>query len=151
MSRSKRRTMPPRSNACWQSPASALRGLDRKSTRLNSSHGYISYAVFCLKQKDEDVGAADRLEVAAVRLAVRERLELDRAQLDADLLGDAVRGVRMAPPGEAHKPLLRPALEPVARFRMNMLGHRLQPREARQLSRRHRLPALHARRPILPW
>src|SRR5256884_586555 len=25
-----------------------LRGLDRKSTRLNSSHGYISYAVFCL-------------------------------------------------------------------------------------------------------
>src|SRR5687768_18215586 len=26
--------------------------LDRKSTRLNSSHGYISYAVFCLKTKD---------------------------------------------------------------------------------------------------
>src|SRR5687768_18333405 len=25
--------------------------IDRKSTRLNSSHGYISYAVFCLKQK----------------------------------------------------------------------------------------------------
>src|SRR2546429_5229043 len=25
--------------------------LDRKSTRLNSSHGYISYAVFCLKTK----------------------------------------------------------------------------------------------------
>src|SRR2546422_4040298 len=28
----------------------ALEG-DRKSTRLNSSHGYISYAVFCLKKK----------------------------------------------------------------------------------------------------
>src|SRR2546422_5239837 len=28
----------------------ALRA-DRKSTRLNSSHGYISYAVFCLKKK----------------------------------------------------------------------------------------------------
>src|SRR2546422_11750918 len=28
----------------------ARRG-DRKSTRLNSSHGYISYAVFCLKKK----------------------------------------------------------------------------------------------------
>src|SRR5687768_17771901 len=28
----------------------AARG-DRKSTRLNSSHGYISYAVFCLKKK----------------------------------------------------------------------------------------------------
>src|SRR5687768_18206346 len=29
----------------------ALRIEDRKSTRLNSSHGYISYAVFCLKKK----------------------------------------------------------------------------------------------------
>src|SRR2546422_4296381 len=28
-----------------------LRRIDRKSTRLNSSHGYISYAVFCLKKK----------------------------------------------------------------------------------------------------
>src|SRR2546422_2780147 len=28
-----------------------LRTRDRKSTRLNSSHGYISYAVFCLKKK----------------------------------------------------------------------------------------------------
>src|SRR2546429_5083808 len=28
-----------------------FRGGDRKSTRLNSSHGYISYAVFCLKKK----------------------------------------------------------------------------------------------------
>src|SRR5687768_17992670 len=27
---------------------------DRKSTRLNSSHGYISYAVFCLKKKKQD-------------------------------------------------------------------------------------------------
>src|SRR3989449_2105506 len=33
--------------------APALRAVarDRKSTRLNSSHGYISYAVFCLKKK----------------------------------------------------------------------------------------------------
>src|SRR2546429_2914132 len=31
-------------------PAAAL-PIDRKSTRLNSSHGYISYAVFCLKKK----------------------------------------------------------------------------------------------------
>src|SRR3712207_7059082 len=29
-----------------------LRGGDRKSTRLNSSHANISYAVFCLKNKD---------------------------------------------------------------------------------------------------
>src|SRR5687768_18277598 len=32
-----------------QSPDEAA---DRKSTRLNSSHGYISYAVFCLKKKN---------------------------------------------------------------------------------------------------
>src|SRR2546422_5468479 len=28
--------------------------IDRKSTRLNSSHGYISYAVFCLKKKNKN-------------------------------------------------------------------------------------------------
>src|SRR3712207_8257316 len=31
------------------------RGLDRKSTRLNSSHANISYAVFCLKKKNNFV------------------------------------------------------------------------------------------------
>src|SRR5205809_2431157 len=34
--------------ACWKVCWS-----DRKSTRLNSSHGYISYAVFCLKKKKQ--------------------------------------------------------------------------------------------------
>src|SRR2546422_4393578 len=38
----------------WARPTSQ----DRKSTRLNSSHGYISYAVFCLKKKKvKTVGA----------------------------------------------------------------------------------------------
>src|SRR2546422_5188044 len=32
-------------------PSPGTTNLDRKSTRLNSSHGYISYAVFCLKKK----------------------------------------------------------------------------------------------------
>src|SRR2546422_4128548 len=33
---------------------------DRKSTRLNSSHGYISYAVFCLKKKkNKSIGTWD--------------------------------------------------------------------------------------------
>src|SRR2546422_2574795 len=36
-------------------PGTAL--LDRKSTRLNSSHGYISYAVFCLKKKKRNDGS----------------------------------------------------------------------------------------------
>src|SRR2546422_6732576 len=34
-------------------PCQAFGHLDRKSTRLNSSHGYISYAVFCLKKKNK--------------------------------------------------------------------------------------------------
>src|SRR2546430_6263443 len=40
--------------AVAQSGAAALR--DRKSTRLNSSHSQISYAVFCLKKKKSDTG-----------------------------------------------------------------------------------------------
>src|SRR3712207_8025366 len=35
-----------------EQPAQARTGEDRKSTRLNSSHANISYAVFCLKKKN---------------------------------------------------------------------------------------------------
>src|SRR2546422_6565357 len=35
----------------WTTDSWRLLWKDRKSTRLNSSHGYISYAVFCLKKK----------------------------------------------------------------------------------------------------
>src|SRR2546429_4274594 len=38
-----------------------MAALDRKSTRLNSSHGYISYAVFCLKKKNVKI---DRVDLA---------------------------------------------------------------------------------------
>src|SRR2546430_12057751 len=50
-----RRSLP--GGGCSAAPAGSLRRLllivhgDRKSTRLNSSHSQISYAVFCLKQK----------------------------------------------------------------------------------------------------
>src|SRR2546422_4238225 len=40
-----------RSGDFARSPCQARSNGDRKSTRLNSSHGYISYAVFCLKKK----------------------------------------------------------------------------------------------------
>src|SRR3989449_4548290 len=40
-----------RIECCWPD----VRAGDRKSTRLNSSHGYISYAVFCLKKKKNKV------------------------------------------------------------------------------------------------
>src|SRR3989449_1979915 len=48
--------LPPRSasallQAMRQDKKVQDRRIDRKSTRLNSSHGYISYAVFCLKKK----------------------------------------------------------------------------------------------------
>src|SRR2546422_5757645 len=36
---------------CFTTNGASGAGQDRKSTRLNSSHGYISYAVFCLKKK----------------------------------------------------------------------------------------------------
>src|SRR2546422_6515118 len=36
---------------CPKREAAKRASRDRKSTRLNSSHGYISYAVFCLKKK----------------------------------------------------------------------------------------------------
>src|SRR2546422_6990184 len=63
-SRTPRRTsrpLPPPAPAASPSPAPscgrtrpcARAEQDRKSTRLNSSHGYISYAVFCLKKKKE--------------------------------------------------------------------------------------------------
>src|SRR2546422_5774618 len=40
---------------------------DRKSTRLNSSHGYISYAVFCLKKKKQS--AAKRVGITRTDVA----------------------------------------------------------------------------------
>src|SRR5256885_3840401 len=50
---------------CSQIP---LKILDRKSTRLNSSHLVISYAVFCLKKKIESIAAvADPVRPPGVR------------------------------------------------------------------------------------
>src|SRR5947207_5565340 len=57
-----RTARPLSSVACLLAPPAAVSprrpGSDRKSTRLNSSHTVISYAVFCLKKKM--VGDADR-------------------------------------------------------------------------------------------
>src|SRR2546422_10949583 len=40
---------------------------DRKSTRLNSSHGYISYAVFCLKKKKKKDKESSRFSINRLR------------------------------------------------------------------------------------
>src|SRR2546422_5231814 len=47
---------------------------DRKSTRLNSSHGYISYAVFCLKKKKKKNRNADTAQVDRMPPAVSAQL-----------------------------------------------------------------------------
>src|SRR2546426_1650051 len=44
----------------WTARSACAR--DRKSTRLNSSHLVISYAVFCLKKKNHDGDILDKLE-----------------------------------------------------------------------------------------
>src|SRR2546422_7693399 len=56
-------------------PALHRRIQDRKSTRLNSSHGYISYAVFCLKKKNRITSTAtpELSSPSSVRSARRSR------------------------------------------------------------------------------
>src|SRR2546430_4299801 len=46
-------------------------GVDRKSTRLNSSHSQISYAVFCLKKKTNNI----QIKAYYVRLHPRQSLD----------------------------------------------------------------------------
>src|SRR5438309_8949536 len=49
-------------------PSAAQRRQDRKSTRLNSSHSSISYAVFCLKKKSKPVHGGLRRDLARDRV-----------------------------------------------------------------------------------
>src|SRR5581483_412872 len=78
--------------------------------------------------------------VAHVRLAVGERRQLDLAELDAELLGEALREVRVRPPGEDHQPLLRTALDPVTGLR---LPHHVASLEAWEDELRGRAAVLH--------
>src|SRR2546422_6048572 len=63
--RSRRPRRPTRGGTRRERTVSPLeRWRDRKSTRLNSSHGYISYAVFCLKKKKyKDTAKIPRREI----------------------------------------------------------------------------------------
>src|SRR5207245_2992214 len=54
-----------------------IRKRDRKSTRLNSSHGSISYAVFCLKKETTTVRLGDDLAHVVLRHALPAVLEAD--------------------------------------------------------------------------
>ena len=77
----------------------------------------------------EDVGAANRLAVAAVRLAVGERLQLDLSELDAQALGDSLREVRVRATGKHHEPLLRCQRDRVTGLRHGLLGCDLESRQ----------------------
>jgi hypothetical protein len=62
---------------------------------------------------EKDVGAADRLHVARIRLAVLERLELDVAELEPEMLRDRACEIGVRAAAEDHEPLLRSTLDPV--------------------------------------
>src|SRR5256884_5839062 len=60
-----------------------LASRDRKSTRLNSSHGYISYAVFCLKKKKKKKTTTNQTERGGTstepsRIRTHARVSADR-------------------------------------------------------------------------
>src|SRR2546430_11340695 len=61
---------------------------DRKSTRLNSSHSQISYAVFCLKKKKK-IAVSRLSRNIAIRKAV-ERIQLCRSNCQLSMLHDAI-------------------------------------------------------------
>src|SRR6266487_2711280 len=56
---------------------------DRKSTRLNSSHPSISYAVFCLKKKTRDLHQGDRQNMPSLQptLFIRSDERVHQAQV----------------------------------------------------------------------
>src|SRR6266550_5541801 len=67
---------PPASATAWACCPTAPwpAGGDRKSTRLNSSHGYISYAVFCLKKKKQQNNYARGERMRCLRSYNRRRV-----------------------------------------------------------------------------
>src|SRR2546426_2238287 len=58
-----------RTDSARVADTTAKAAVDRKSTRLNSSHLVISYAVFCLKKKNRQVYAGQRYRFQARPLA----------------------------------------------------------------------------------
>src|SRR5205809_1461997 len=78
---------------------------DRKSTRLNSSHGYISYAVFCLKKKSRKLplryhrNVRELAHLVTVRLDHPAVLYLRQVRHDAPIVTGTIRIFQSARPG----------------------------------------------------
>src|SRR2546426_2119415 len=63
-----------RRRSCSSTPDSCLCAPDRKSTRLNSSHLVISYAVFCLKKKKNNVEINSCIIYTTLRTAMKNAI-----------------------------------------------------------------------------
>src|SRR2546430_5622876 len=83
--------------------------LDRKSTRLNSSHSQISYAVFCLKKKEDTMPVALRSVADRARSRVRGATGSDGARV----VGERV--LLVAAEHSRHERHCRVSVDPVAR------------------------------------
>src|SRR2546427_4170698 len=64
-----------RGHTPWGTAGRADRGSDRKSTRLNSSHSQISYAVFCLKKKKKKKILLQHVKETQTKLRTIQNLE----------------------------------------------------------------------------
>src|SRR5207244_2847167 len=88
----------------------ALRRLDRKSTRLNSSHQIISYAVFCLKKKKTTCHATPPRECRHPLLRALPRLERTLVTSLSPCLCVACASVRATPTSQRYPLSLHDAL-----------------------------------------
>src|SRR2546429_2707479 len=74
--------------------------LDRKSTRLNSSHGYISYAVFCLKKKNNILMDASKAKSLGARITTFAKIRPQALVPDAHALPQPSTGESMGQSAE---------------------------------------------------
>src|SRR5438270_9417998 len=76
--RSRRYPGPP-VDATWRTRKACMGDADRKSTRLNSSHSQISYAVFCLKKKIEGAVPAVVIQTVCPSPVKRRHAQVEKA------------------------------------------------------------------------